>query len=140
MSIIDLSEINNMTTELEKLDAASERLKELGLLTEKNNVSAASVQRTVERYATPFFDKLKRRLSRKPGAFEEVYDTVVHMIDRKEFCGFYLYLAFWYGYLQWRVPEAIALMPADDRILTCFAAAFQSAFSDYCEESGDEPI
>lgn len=140
MSILDLSEVNNITTDMEQLNTATERLKELGLLTDKNNVSAATVQRVIERYGTSFFEKLQRRLSRKPGLFEEVYDTTVHLIDRKEFCGFYLYLAFWYGFLQWRVPEAIALMPADERVLTCFAVAFQNAFSEFCEESEDEPV
>ena len=138
MSIIDLSEVINVTTDIEQLQNANERLKELGLLTEKGNVSAATVQRIIDRYAVPFFEKLQRRLARKPGFLEDIYDMFTSLIEREDFCGAYLYLTFWYGYLQWRVPEAIALAPADDRVLTCVAAALQKAFSKFMEETAEE--
>ena len=140
MSIIDLSEVINITTNIEQLQNANERLTELGLLTEKGNVSAATVQRIIDRYAVPFFEKLQRRLARKPGTLEDIYDMFASMIDREDLCGAYLYLAFWYGFLQWRVPEAIALAPADDRVLICFMAALQKEFSKFLEETADEPI
>ena len=55
MSIIDLSEIRNITANKETLDAAEAELYDRGILTDKGNVSPANIRRITESNCPQFF-------------------------------------------------------------------------------------
>ena len=94
MSIIDLSEIRNITANKETLDAAEAELYDRGILTDKGNVSFANIRRITESNCPQFFEKLKRRLSRRENAFEDIFNTFKMFNESGEYTSVYLYLAF----------------------------------------------
>ena len=94
MSIIDLSEIRNITANQETLDAAEAELYDCGILTDKGNVSPANIRRITESNCPQFFEKLKRRLSRRENAFEDIFNTFKMFNESGEYTSVYLYLAF----------------------------------------------
>ena len=67
MSFVDFSEIINVTADEEQLTKACDRMAELELLTEKGNPSTAQIGIVAQAEAGPFYDKLKKRISRRPG-------------------------------------------------------------------------
>ena len=113
MSIIDLSEIRNITANKETLDAAEAELYDRGILTDKGNVSPANIRRITESNCPQFFEKLKRRLSRRENAFEDIFNTFKMFNESGEYTSVYLYLAFLYGFIQWRVPLEINLISSN---------------------------
>lgn len=139
MSMIDFSEIANVTTEIEKLQKANARMKELGIIGEDGDVDAATVKKLAGAVTVPLFGKLSRRLRRRPDAMMEIYENVSVFAERNEITAVYFYIAFLYGFLQWRVPEAVALLPADDRALSVFVTEFKNRFSEYIDGLNRNP-
>ena len=88
--------------------------------------------------SSPFFDKLKKRLSRRSGGFQQVHDTFQKLNNRKEYLGFYLYLSILYGFLEWQVPERVAVLPAVPEAIKAFVGDFMSAFDHYMENNSSE--
>ena len=111
---------------------------ELGLLTEKGNPSPTQISSITASVAPPFFDKLKRRISRRPGGIFAVKDTAKKLYDIKEYTALFLYLCFLYGFMEWQVPERVLLLPAAPDALKLFASEFLSAFEAYLESSKPE--
>lgn len=107
MSFVDFSEISNVTADEEQLKKSRDRMAELGLLTEKGNPSLSQINSIVLSVSSPFFDKLRKRLSRRSGGFQQVHDTFQKLNNRKEYLGFYLYLSILYGFLEWQVPRVV---------------------------------
>ena len=103
MSFVDFSEIINVTADEEQLTKACDRMAELELLTEKGNPSPAQIGSVAQAEAGPFFDKLKKRISRRPGGIAGAKDTMQKLYDRKEYTALFLYLAILYGFLEWQV-------------------------------------
>lgn len=134
MSFVDFSEIINVTADEEQLGKARERMTELELLTEKGNPSPSQISNVVSSVSAPFFDKLKKRISRRPGGITSVKDTMKKLADRKEYTAVFLYLAFLYGYLEWQVPEKVLLLPAAPDALKIFASDFMAAFDNFLNE------
>lgn len=124
ISHIDFSEIVNVTADPTQLEIARKRMKELGLLTEKGNPSPATIGAAVNRLAPPFLSKLGKRISRRPGGIDGVYETLQDLYERREYVGYFLYIVFLYGFIEWLVPEQIALMPASSETLKAFCTAF----------------
>ncbi len=60
------------------------------------------------------------------------------LYDKKEYTAVFLYLSFLYGFLEWRVPERVHLLPAAPEALKYFAAEFISAFDKYLETNAPE--
>ena len=131
MAFVDLSEIVNVTADEEQLEKAKERMKELGLLTEKGNPSPSQIGSMTVSVSAPFFDKLKRRISRRPGGISAVRNTVTKLYDKKEYTAFFLYLCILYGFMEWQVPERVLLLPSVPEALKLFAAEFITAFDSY---------
>ncbi len=131
MSIIDLSEIENVTTDIAKLQKATDRLKELKMLDEKSNANIPEIRKLAESITKPLLGKLSSRIRRKTNGMMEIYENINSLFKRGEITAVYLYIAFIYGYLQWRVPEAVGLLPADDKALGVFANEFKKCFSEY---------
>ena len=138
MAFVDFSEIVNVTADEEQLEKARERMTELGLLTEKGNPSASQIGSMTASVSAQFFDKLKRRISRRPGGISAVKDTLTKLYDRKEYTAVFLYLCFLYGFMEWQVPERVLLLPAAPDALKLFASEFLSAFEAYLESSKPE--
>lgn len=130
MSFVDFSEIINVTADEEQLTKACDRMTELELLTEKGNPSTAQIGSVAKAEAVPFHDKLKRRVSRRPGGIAGYKATMQKLYDRKEYTALFLYLAILYGFLEWRVPEKILLLPAVPDALKAFEGDFLSAFDE----------
>lgn len=128
MSFVDFSEISNVTADEEQLKKSRDRMAELGLLTEKGNPSLSQINSIVLSVSSPFFDKLRKRLSRRSGGFQQVHDTFQKLNNRKEYLGFYLYLSILYGFLEWQVPERVAVLPAVPEAIKAFVGDFMSAF------------
>lgn len=131
MSIVDLSEIANVTTDIEKLQKANARMKELGIIGENGSVNEITVKKLVKAITVPLFGKLNRRTRRHSGGMMEICENVVSLAERGEITAVYFYIAYLYGFLQWRVPEALSLLPADDEALTVFVSEFKNSFSEY---------
>lgn len=138
MSFVDFSEIVYVTADEELLLQAKERMTKLGLLTEKGNPSTSEISSTIEHVSAPFFAKLQKRIARRPGGIVAVRDTMKKLYDKKEYTAVFLYLSFLYGFLEWRVPERVRLLPAAPEALKYFAAEFISAFDKYLEANVPE--
>lgn len=130
MSFVDFSEIINVTADEEQLTKACDRMAELELLTEKGNPSPAQIGIVAQAEAGPFYDKLKKRISRRPGGIAGAKDTMQKLYDRKEYTALFLYLAILYGFLEWQVPEKILLLPAVPDALKAFEGDFLSALDE----------
>ena len=137
MSIIDLSEIRNITANQETLDAAEAELYDRGILTDKGNVSPANIRRITESNCPQFFEKLKRRLSRRENAFEDIFNTFKMLNNSGEYTSVYLYLAFLYGFIQWRVPLEINLISSNYETLKAFCSELVKKFDEFIRQ-GDE--
>ena len=137
MSIIDLSEIRNITANKETLDAAEAELYDRGILTDKGNVSPANIRRITESNCPQFFEKLKRRLSRRENAFEDIFNTFKMLNNSGEYTSVYLYLAFLYGFIQWRVPLEINLISSNYETLKAFCSELVKKFEEFIRQ-GDE--
>ena len=137
MSIIDLSEIRNITANQETLDAAEAELCDRGILTDKGNVSPANIRRITESNCPQFFEKLKRRLSRRENAFEDIFNTFKMFNESGEYTSVYLYLAFLYGFIQWRVPLEINLISSNYETLKAFCSELVKKFEEFIRQ-GDE--
>ena len=133
ISHIDFSEIVNVTADPAQLETARKRMKELGLLTEKGNPSPATIGAAVNRLAPPFLSKLSKRISRRPGGIDGVYETLRDLYERREYVGYFLY-----GFIEWLVPEQIALMPASPETLKVFCTTFTERFSAFRTERESE--
>ena len=137
MSIIDLSEIRNITANKETLDAAEAELYDRGILTDKGNVSPVNIRRITESNCPQFFEKLKRRLSRRDNAFEDIFNTFKMFNESGEYTSVYLYLAFLYGFIQWRVPLEINLISSNYETLKAFCSELVKKFDEFIRQ-GDE--
>lgn len=138
MSIIDLSEIRNITANKETLDAAEAELYDRGILTDKGNVSPANIRRITESNCPQFFEKLKRRLSRRENAFEDIFNTFKMFNDSGEYTSVYLYLAFLYGFIQWRVPLEINLISSNYETLKAFCSELVKKFDEFIRQGEDD--
>lgn len=138
ISHIDFSEIVNVTTDPAQLETARKRMKELGLLTEKGNPSPATIGAALNRLVPPFLSKLGKRISRRPGGINGVYETLQDLYERREYVGYFLYVVFFYGFIEWLVPEQIALMPASPETLKAFCTTFKERFSAFQAEKESE--
>lgn len=138
MSIIDLSEIRNITANKETLDAAEAELYDRGILTDKGNVSPANIRRITESNCPQFFEKLKRRLSRRENAFEDIFNTFKMFNESGEYTSVYLYLAFLYGFIQWRVPLEINLISSNYETLKAFCSEFVKKFDEFIRQGEDD--
>lgn len=134
MAFVDFSEIENITADEEQLEKAKKRMLELGLLTEKSNPSPAQISVMTNSVSSPFFNKLNRRISRRPGGIKAVRDIVKKMCDKKEYTALFLYLCILYGFMEWQVPERIRLLPAVPDALKLFTVDFIAAFDTYMTE------
>ena len=138
MSIIDLSEIRNITANKETLDAAEAELYDRGILTDKGNVSPANIRRITESSCPQFFEKLKRRLSRRENAFEDIFNTFKMFNESGEYTSVYLYLAFLYGFIQWRVPLEINLISSNYETLKAFCSELVKKFDEFIRQGEDD--
>lgn len=135
LSHIDFSEVVNVTADEKQIENAKKRMTELGLLTEKGNPSTSAVAATVKALSKSFFIKLDKKMRRRSGGIREVKATLQKLYDRKDYYGFFLYIAFLYGFLEWQVPESITLLPAVPDALKCYCNEFISEFADYLNEN-----
>lgn len=140
MSFVDFSEIINVTADEEQLEKAKARMIELGILTEKGNPSTSRINSMTKAVVPAFFDKLKRRIRRRPGGITVVKNTVDKLCGNKEYTALFLYLCFLYGFMEWQVPEQIRLLPAAPDALKLFSSEFLSAFEEYLENSDPEEV
>lgn len=130
LSHIDFSELINITADTEQLSRAKERMKELGILTDKGNPSVSSITVIATNGSNGFFMKLQKRLRRRGNA-AAIKDTLQKLYDRKDYYGFYLYIAFLYGFLEWQVPERVVLLPAVPEALKCYCGELLTAFDSF---------
>lgn len=131
MSMIDFSEVVNVTTDQEQLEKAGERMKELGLTTEKGNPSPKQIKELVTATSPAFFDKLRVRLARRRKGIEGAYGTFAKMYETEDYYGMFFYMAFLYGFVGWQVPEGISLMPTKADTLKIYMCEFIEVFADY---------
>ena len=130
MSYVDFSEIANITTDSEQLNRSAERLKELGMLTEKGNPSTAQLTSLANSIVPSFISKLERRLQRREGVYQTTLNNIYRLYEQKEYYGLYLYIAILYGFLEWRVPERLALLPSDADTLKAYWGVFITMVQD----------
>ena len=136
LSHIDFSEIVNVTADEAQLSRARARMQELKMLTDKGNPSVRSISRTANSELGPFFLKLRKRLRRR-GGVRAVIATLHMLYDRKDYYGFFLYLAFLYGFLEWQVPEKLMLLPAVPEALKCYCTEFMDSVDKYVSGSAE---
>ena len=75
MSIVDFSEIENITADEDRKEQSRNALKEFGLLTEKGNPSSMQIALLSRQTTERFLHKLSRRMERRPGGIEGVYNV-----------------------------------------------------------------
>ena len=138
MAIVDFSEIYNVCPDSEQLEKARERMKQLGLLTEKGNPAPSVIGETVSRMSTAFLERLDRRINRWQGGIYGVQNKFERLYDKKDYDGFFFYLTVIYGFVEWHVPEAVRLMPAVPEVMKIFAENLLNAFYDYVSEKQDD--
>lgn len=135
MSIVDFSEIENITANAELKEQGQEILKETGLLTEKGNPSNAQITLLSKQTVEKFLYKLSRRMDKRPGGIEGVYETFVQLEKKKEYTAMYMYLAFLYGFVEWRVPRKISVLPSNYEALKVFFIQFNVDFAEWLQNS-----
>ncbi len=146
LSHIDFSEIIYLTADEGRIEQAKSRMTELKLLTEKGNPSTSAIASSTKYLSRAFLNKLQKRLMRREGGIKTVRDTLQKLCDRKDYYGFFLYIAFLYGFLEWQLPERIMLLPAVPDALKCFCNEQMKAFNKFpiegtpaeSEESNDD--
>ena len=138
MSIVDFSEIENITADEKRAVQSRELLKENGLLTEKGNPSSTQIALLSKQTTERFLQKLSRRMLRRPGGIDGVFKTFEALETKKEYTAMYMYLAFLYGFIEWRVPRKIALLPASNEALKVFFTAFKEDFIKWMENVPNE--
>lgn len=100
------------------------------MLTDKGKPSVRSLSKTANSELGPFYLKLRKRLRRRGGV--RAVNATLHMLyDRKDYYGFFLYLAFLYGFLEWQLPEKLTLLPASPEALKCYCGEFLDAIDKY---------
>lgn len=134
-SHIDFSEIANITVNSEQLQSAHKRLQELNLITEKGNPSASNIASMTLSLSKSFFIKLQKRLRNRNGGIAATRDILKYLYSRKEYYGFFMYITFLYGFLEWQVPEKIMLLPAAPDALKCYCTEVVSALDKYIEDN-----
>lgn len=137
LSHVDFSEIINVTADTEQIEQAKERMNELGMLTEKGNPATAAISTMTESLSKSFFIKLQRRLRYRNGGITAVRDTLRKIYERKDYYGFFLYIAFLYGFLEWQVPGRVVLLPAVPEALKCYCTELMAAFDKFIEENAE---
>ena len=137
LSHIDFSELVNVTADEEQLKNAREQMIEQKLLTEKGNPATSTIRSMVDSISRSFLEKLQRRLRYRNGGIREVRDTLNKLYARKEYYGFFLYVSFLYGFLEWQVPKKLVLLPAVPEALRCYCTEFMAAFDKFIEENSD---
>ena len=138
LSHIDFSEIVNVTTDEAQLSHARERMQELGMLTEKGKPSASTIADMARANSHAFFIKLQKRLRRRNGGAAAVKETLYMLCGRKEYYGFFMYIAFLYGFVEWQVPERVVLLPAAPEVLKCYCIEFVAAFDAFLNVNNHE--
>ncbi len=136
LSHIDFSELINVTADPEQIKTARARMQELGMLTEKGNPSVSSITVTAGSGSRSFFIKLRKRLRRR-GGIGAVKATLQMLYSRKDYYGFFMYIAFLYGFLEWQVPERVMLLPAVPEALKCYCSELVSALDKFLSASND---
>lgn len=134
MSIIDFSEIENITTDENRIKELKNQMQKEGLLTEKGNPSYMQITAVVKQTSERFLNKLSKRIQNRDGGIEEVYNIFRMLEQRKEFIALYLYLAFLYGFIEWRVPRKIELLSSNRETLKMFFAEFLIQFDGFLKE------
>ena len=135
LSHIDFSEIVNVTADERQIERAKQRMTELGLLTEKGNHATSVISSSTVRLSRSFISKLQKRLRRTDGGIRAVTNTLQKLCDRKDYYGFFLYIAFLYGFLEWQVPERIMLLPAVPEALKCYCNEQMDAINRFISEN-----
>ena len=138
ISHIDFSEIVNVTADEAQRTHAKERMQELGILTEKGNPSTTTISGMVRTGSREFFIKLQKRLRRRNGGVATVKDTLQMLCDRKDYYGFFMYITFLYGFVEWQVPERVTLLPAAPDALKCYCTECIAAFNAFINAGADE--
>lgn len=136
LSHIDFSELINVTADAEQIRVARARMQELGMLTEKGNPSVSSLTVTANNGSRSFFIKLRKRLRRR-GGIRAVRATLQMLYSRKDYYGFFMYIAFLYGFLEWQVPERVMLLPAVPEALKCYCGELLSALDKFLSSHKD---
>lgn len=133
-SVIDFSEIENITSDYTKINETSDKMKTLGMMNDNGSANETKIKQIVNVITVPFFAKLNRRIRHIDGGISAVFLNYSMMVEKSEYIAAYFYIAFLYGFMQWRVPKEISLIPADDNVLECFITEFGKRFSSYMEE------
>ncbi len=74
------------------------------------------------------------------GGVTAVRDTLKKLYDRKDYYGFFFYISFLYGFLEWQVPGRLVLLPAVPETLKCYCSELVAAFDKFIEENPDVKI
>ena len=138
MSIIDFSEIENITADEYKLEELKKQMQEQGLLTEKGNPSNAQISTLCKQTSSRLLFKLNRRMPKRFGGIESIYKTFKMLEQRKEYTAMYFYLTFLYGFIGWRMPQKIEVLSSNVDALKVFFNEFLSRFEAFLSES--EPV
>ena len=137
LSHIDFSEIINVTADESQLCHARERMNELGMLTEKGTSNHSTISAMADADSGAFFIKLQKRLRRRSGGVTAVKDTLQMLYDRRDYYGFFLYITFLYGFVEWQVPEKVTLLPAAPDVLKLYCKEFVAAFDSFLRANGN---
>ena len=125
ISHVDLSEIAAVTINPEKIQMSTARLTTLGAINSKKKADITYLNTLSGALTSPFYAKLKRRLSRGNEVLE-FYELMDKLYKSKEYTAMYLYLSIMYGFLEWQVPEPITHLPAVPDALTTYLGEFMA--------------
>lgn len=135
MSIVDFSEIENITADETKTAEAKEKLIELALLTEKGNPSSSQIAELSKQTSERFLYKLSRRIKNYSDGIDGVFKTFERLEERKEYTAMYMYLAILYGFIEWRVPSKISLILSSNEALKVFFSQFIKDFKEWLQKT-----
>ena len=138
MSMIDFSEVRFFTDDLTDRENTEEKLCEAGLLTPKGNISNAEIAKVNADRTPQFLQKVVLRLERRINGFTPVRETFNKMYGLSDYSGMYLYLAFLYGFIGWRMPLEINLISGRQDMLKAFFDEFMQTLSEITSENPEE--
>ena len=131
MSHIDFSEIVNMTVYSRQIELAKRKMTKSGILTEKGNPAPSVISSFTKRLARSFIPKLQARMRNRYGGIRAVRNNLKMLCDRKDYYGFFMYITFLYGFLEWQLPDKVALLPAVPDALKWYCMEMLSLFDEF---------
>lgn len=135
-SHIDYSEVEYITTKEKQITRANDTITELGLLNGKK-LNSELITQAIR--PEEFFNRLQYRMKNLHG-FSDAVDNLHMLYERRDYYGVYLYLVFLFGFVHWRTPRELSILPASSEYLKQYLSEFMKVLDQYTVSSQEDTV